>query len=221
MNWGIILVLLGAGLLLGALLLGPYLFPDENEQALQRLVEVTQAWAGVQDLQATLTLTKPGEPTLRLEVRYLPGLALRLEILEPAGLRGEVYALRPVPEGWLLVHFRPSLSLGLEARFPKEALPELLGGFGAISLDRIRVSWLAQNIARITGLAGAFPTVEIELSENFRLPQRIRAVNPQGQTVEVKVEEVAVNTGLELRELLILEPFPSRWIRIPIPASGV
>lgn len=220
MNWGIVLILVGAGLLLGALFLGPYLFPNEDQQALQRLVEITRVWAGVQDLRAELIVAKPGEPTLHLEVLYLSELAVRLEIVEPPELKGEVYALRPLPEGWLLVHFRPNLSLGLEARFGGNALSELLGGFGALSLDKIRVAWPEENVARITGLTGAFSTVEIEFGPDFSLPKRILATDRQGQTIEVRMEKATVNSGLELRELLILEPFPSRWIRIPIPAGG-
>lgn len=219
MNWGTILLVLAA-VLVGAAFLWPSLFPDENQRALQRLNELIQTWNAIRDLQGELTILRPGEPVLKLNVLFLAGLAVRLEITEPEELRGEVFALRAVPEGWLLVHSRPSLLLGLEARFPTDFLSQMLAELGGASPEKLRFSWPKEEVLRITGLSGPFTAVEIEVGENFRLPQKILAFEASGQTLEVQVEGVRVNEGLELRDLLFLDPLPTRWIRIPIPAGG-
>lgn len=219
MNWGTILLVLAA-VLVGAAFLWPSLFPDENQRALQRLNELIQTWNAIRDLQGELTILRPGEPVLKLNVLFLAGLAVRLEITEPEELRGEVFALRAVPEGWLLVHSRPSLSLGLEARFPTDFLSQMLVELGGASPEKLRFSWPKEEVLRITGLSGPFTAVEIETGENFRLPQKILAFEASGQTLEVQIQGVRVNEGLELRDLLFLDPLPTRWIRIPIPAGG-
>lgn len=219
MNWGTILLVLAA-VLVGAVFLWPSLFPDENQRALQRLNELIQTWNAIRDLQGELTILRPGEPVLKLNVLFLAGLAVRLEITEPEELRGEVFALRAVPEGWLLVHSRPALSLGLEARFPTDFLSQMLAELGGASPEKLRFSWPKEEVLRISGLSGPFTAVEIEVGENFRLPQKILAFGASGQTLEVQMEGVRVNEGLELRDLLFLDPLPTRWIRIPIPAGG-
>lgn len=219
MNWGTLLLVL-AVVLVGAAFLWPYLIPDENQRALQRLNEVLQTWNGVRDLQAEVSVLKPGEPALRLTLLYLAGLAVRLEVNEPEELRGEVYALRAVPEGWLLVHFRPTLSLGLEARFPAEALGQILTEFALLSPTKIRASWPKEDVLWITGSLGPFAAAELELGEIFSLPQRILLSEAEGGTLEVKVQDLRVNEGLGLRDLLLFDPLPTRWIRIPIPVGG-
>lgn len=219
MNWGTILLVLAA-VLVGAAFLWPSLFPDENQRALQRLNELIQTWNAIRDLQGELTILRPGEPVLKLNVLFLTGLAVRLEITEPEELRGEVFALRAVPEGWLLVHSRPALSLGLEARFPTDFLSQILAELDGASPEKLRFSWPKEEVLRISGLSGPFTAVEIEVGENFRLPQKILAFEASGPTLEVQMEGVRVNEGLELRDLLFLDPLPTRWIRIPIPAGG-
>ncbi len=214
------MLFLAAGLALGVALLGPYFVPDENQQARQRLEERLQAWTGIQDLQAEMEVLRAGEPALRLKVLALVGLAVRLEIHAPQELAGEVYALRAVPQGWLLVHFRPALSLGLEARFPENALVQLLGGLGTADLRKVQVSWPEENVVLLSGLSGPFPNVEIHFGLAFALPERVVATDAHGQRVEVWFGELQINQGLELRELLLLDPLPNRWIPIPIPAGG-
>ncbi len=218
-NWGTVLLLLAA-VLVGAAFLWPYLIPDENQRALQRLTEVLQTWNGVRDLQAEVIVLRPGEPALRLGLLYLAGLAVRLEIKEPEELQGEVYALRAVPEGWLLVHFRPGLSLGLEARFPAESLGRILNEFVVPSPKRVQASWPREDVLRLIGPFGPFAAAEIVLGQNFLLPQRVLLSEADGETMEVQVQNLRVNAGLELRDLLLLDPLPTRWIRIPIPEGG-
>jgi hypothetical protein len=218
-NWWTVFLILTLALV-GAAFLGPRLLSDENQRAWERLNEVIRAWEGIRDLQAEVILLRPGEPALHVQLLYLAGLAVRLEIKEPEELAGEVYALRAVPEGWLLVHSRPKLSLGLEARFPEDALGKVLGELGFPSLGKSKVTWPKENAFQITGLAGPFTTVEVEIGENFSLPNRIVILGDNGQRIEIQVHNAQVNKGLELRDLLLLEPLPTRWIPIPIPEGG-
>lgn len=96
----------------------------------------------------------------------------------------------------------------------------MLAELGGASPEKLRFSWPKEEVLRISGLSGPFTAVEIEMGENFRLPQKILAFEASGQTLEVQMEGVRVNEGLELRDLLFLDPLPTRWIRIPIPAGG-
>lgn len=217
MNWWVLVLVIG--LVFGVVVLGPYLFPGENQRAMQRLTEVIQAWAGIRDLEAHLEVLRPGEPLVRLRVLYLAGLAVRLELEEPEELRGEVYALRSTPEGWLLVHFRPNLSLGLEARFSERELTRTLQGLGTPS-PKLRVQWPEANTIQIEGLSGPFPRAEIQFGENFPVPERILALDADGKALELRLTETKVNTGLELRELFLLDPLPTQWIPIPMPSGG-
>lgn len=219
-NWWGPLILLALGLALGAAILGPFLLPDENQQARQRLEERLQAWAGIRDLQGSVEISRAGEPPLRLRILWLVGLAIRLEIQEPKELAGEVYALRAVQEGWLLVHFRPALSLGLEARFPEAALAQLLGNLGAVDLGKLRIRWFGENIVQVSGLAQPFPTAEIHFGPETALPQRVLATDANGQVWELRFSEPQINVGLELRDLLTLDPLPTRWIQIPVVVGG-
>ncbi len=220
MNWWVFLLALGAGLILGFFALWPFFQPDPDLLARQRLLEVIRAWEGIRDLRAEIGVLRPGEPRLNFSLLYLAGLALRLEIQEPEELRGEVYALRAVPEGWLLVHFRPNLGLGLEARFSNQALTAVLAGFEGFSLEKAKIRWPEEDVVRLEGLSGAFAEVELRLDPNTRLPAQIRLKDRAGNPLELAWEKVEVNVGLELRELLLLDPFPTRWIPIPFPEGG-
>ncbi|MCS7240979.1 MAG: hypothetical protein NZ651_07035 [Candidatus Bipolaricaulota bacterium] len=218
-NWGILLLVLGVGLaatLFAAL--WPYLNPESPIWAQQRLAELVRTWERVRDLEAQVTLLRPGEPRLRVRFLYLAGAAMRLELQEPPELAGEVYTLRPVEGGWLFVHFRPRLDLGLEARFSLAELETLLSppvwGKG-------EVRWLNEAAFVLRGWSGPFQEAEVYLEGELRLPKRVILREQGGAFVELQIAWVAVNQGLGLRELLILDPLPSRWIRIPsLPASG-
>ena len=220
MNGWLLLLLLGAGLIFGIFALGPYLQPNPELQARQRLFEVIRTWEGIRDLRAEIGVLRPGEPRLNFSLLYLAGLAIRLEIQEPEELRGEVYALRAIPEGWLLVHFRPNLSLGLEARFPDQALAAVLAEFEGFSLEKAKIRWLEENLVRFEGLSGTFVEAELRLDPGTKLPAQARLKDRTGNSLELVVEKAEVNVGLELRELLLLDPFPTRWIQIPFPEGG-
>lgn len=219
MNWWTVLLVLILALA-GAAFLWPRIVPDENQRAQELLNEAIRTWAGLRDIQAEIVLLKPGEPALRLQVLYLAGLAVRLEVKEPEELAGEVYALRAVPEGWLLVHSRPKLALGLEARFPETALGRILEEFGNPSWEKLKVRSPKENTLEISGLTGAFTAMEIELGETFLLPNRVVIITNGEERLEIKVQNLEVNKGLELRDLLLLDPLPTRWIPIPIPEGG-
>jgi hypothetical protein len=219
-NGWLLLLLVGAGLILGIFALGPYLQPNPELQARQRFLEVMRTWEGIRDLRAEIGVLRPGEPRLNFSLLYLAGLALRLEIQEPEELRGEVYALRAIPEGWLLVHFRPKLGLGLEAHFPDQALTWVLSDFEGFSMEKAKITWPEENVVRFEGLSGAFAEAELRLDPETKLPVKILLKDRAGNPLELSVEKAEVNVGLELRELLLLDPFPTRWIRIPFPEGG-
>ncbi len=213
-NWGVLLVVLGAGLVAAlAAVLWPYLNPESPLWAWQRLAELVRVWEGVRDGQAALTVLRPGEPLLRLRLVYLAGAAVRLEVEEPPELAGEVYTLRPVEGGWLLVHLRPRLALGLEARFTEAEIRSLLFAF---SPGKGEVRWLDGNSFIWRDSLGPYQEVEVHTGGEFSLPQRIILREPAGTFTELQISWLGVNEGLELRELLILDPFPTRWIRIPV-----
>lgn len=218
-NWGILLLVLGVGL--GAALVTvfwPYLHPESPLWAQQRLSELVRTWEGVRDLKAAVTVLRPGEPLLRVRLFYLAGAAARLEVEEPPELAGEVYTLRPVEEGWLFVHLRPRLALGLEARFPEAELKALFSPFAQTKGD---VRWLEDNAFVWRGQIGPYHEAEVHLGGEFSLPQRVILREPEGTFTELQISWLGINEGMELRELLILDPFPTRWIRIPVlPAPG-
>ena len=220
MNEWLLLLLVGAGLILGIFALGPYLQPNPELQARQRFLELVRTWEGIRDLRAEIGVARPGEPRLNFSLLYLAGLALRLEIQEPEELRGEVYALRAVPEGWLLVHFRPKLGLGLESRFSDQALTRLLSEFEGFSPEKAKIIWPEENVVRFAGLPGIFTEAELQLDPETNLPTKILLKDRTGNPLELAVEKAEVNVGLELRELLLLDPFPTRWIQIPFPEGG-
>lgn len=214
MNWGVLLFVLGLGL--AALVvssLWPQLNPGGELLAWQKLEELWRTWEGVQDLRASVEVRREGEPTLRCSMLFLAEAAVRLELQEPPELAGEVYALRPVAEGWLLVHFRPALGLGLEARFSGEELASLYPW----RPQSLKVRWLDENTFLLSGLGGEFEELEVHTAGDFRLPSRIFLRKKDGTAMEIRLENVEVNSGLELRELLILDPLPTRWIQIPTP----
>jgi len=218
-NWSVLLLVLGVALAAAVVAaLWPYLSPESPLWAQQRLAEVWRAWERVRDLRAGVTVLRPGEPPLRLRLLYLAGAAVRLELEEPLELAGEVYTLRPVEGGWLFVHFRPRLELGLEARFPLEALETFLS---LSPREGVEVRWPKESTFVLRGLAGPFSEVEVQTAGDFSLPERVVLRGGQSAEVEVRVVVEAVNAGLELRELLSLDPLPTRWIRIPaLPAPG-
>ena len=70
---------------------------------------------------------------------------------------------------------------------------------------------------RFEGLSGTFAEVVLRLNPETNLPTKILLKDRAGNPLELAVEKAEVNVGLELRELLLLDPFPTRWIRIPFP----
>ncbi|MFN3346809.1 MAG: hypothetical protein ACK42E_03240 [Candidatus Bipolaricaulaceae bacterium] len=214
MNWGILLLVVGAGLVAALIgLFWPYLNPESPFWAQQRLLELVRTWGEVRDLKAAVTVLRPGEPLLRVRLFYLAGAAVRLEVEEPPELAGEVYTLRPVAEGWLLVHLRPRLALGLEARFSDAEFKALFSSFAQAQGD---VRWHEGNAFVWRGQIGPYHQAEVHVGGEFSLPQRIVLHEPEGTLTELQISWLGVNEGMELRELLILDPFPTRWIRIPV-----
>ncbi|MEN3010988.1 MAG: hypothetical protein ABDI20_08545 [Candidatus Bipolaricaulaceae bacterium] len=219
MNWGLLLLVLGVGLAAALFVaLWPYLNPESPLWAQQRLAEVVRTWEQVRDLEAHLLILRPGEPRLAARLLYLSGAAVRLEIEEPPELAGEVYTLRPVEGGWLLVHFRPALALGLERRVAPQELQAL---WPLAPGGRAEVRWIQDAAFVLRPAQGPFAEVEVHLEGELRLPTRVLLRAAEGGSVEVRATVRGINRGLELRELLSLDPFPTRWIRIPaLPAPG-
>jgi len=177
------------------------------------------------------------EETLARVLFLSPG-NLRIDVLAPEGLAGEVFALRPVAEGWLFVHYRPWIDLGIEARIPASklenslGLPTMVQILEGIRRGRVHVSYVpaqtdiafgeaSSDEFDVRGLPGEFPRIVLRVNPATGLPREVHLyADPTGQpTLEIEARNVTVNAGLELRDLFRLEPQPSHWLR-PAPSPG-
>ncbi len=228
-------VVLGVLLLGAALALGPgvlsWLDPQSPARAAGRLLEVVSSWNAVRDATARLIVRGP-EGETRVHVRFLVPASIRVALEEPQPLAGEVFALRPVGEEWLLIHHRPNLDLGVEVRLPAEKLSEWIQGptpaelAAALRRGAIRVTHTPgpeADLFDIQGLPGTFPRAKLAVDRATLLPWKLELYRdvraPPALEVEVAEgpggREIAVNRGLELRDLFLLDPYPTRWLAAP------
>ncbi len=234
-----VLLVLGVVLLGLAVALGPaalsWLDPLSPARAAGRFLAVVSSWNGIRDLQAELLVRGAGGEA-RLRMFFLAPAAVRIEVVLPSDLAGEVFALRPLPGGtWLFLHHRPALELGVEARLPagEIGLPVVFPTAGelrdGLRSGRITVAYTPGGEEGdrfdLRGLPGSFPRVELWVDPETLLPWRGRLYRdpdrPQALEIEVASEKgsrlLQVNRGLELRDLFQLSPPPRRWLVAPRP----
>lgn len=225
------ILVLGAALALGPSVLS-WLDPESPARAAARLIEVVSSWNRIRDAAAGVIVRGP-EGEVRLNVAFLAPASLRITVEEPPALAGTVFALRPVGEEWIVVHHRPDLELGIEVRLSPEkwaeVIQELLPAKLPTALRRgeIRVTYTVSSESEafdVRGLPGAFPRVRlwmdavtllpwlVELYTDPDAPPEVELVVPPGPT---GIRAIAVNRGLELRDLFALDPYPTRWLVSP------
>lgn len=215
--WPIVIVGL-VGLMAGLFSLSwPFvqtLNPATPPGMLLRLVETI---AGASDLSALITLYGEEGQEITARVYYLRTPALRLELISPQELEGEIYTLRKIEAGWLLVHWRPREKTGIESRL---TVPEWEETLALIELNRLRQAiWLTQvNVTRaedgaleVRGKFGPFRRVLVWLDPDTNLPTRLKVIGEE--TLDITIEELQLNQDLTLRDLLSLPEQPEVWIQ--------
>ena len=247
-GWVVVAVLLLGGALALAPTVWSWLDPTSPARTAERLLVVLSSWNGIRDLVAHVVLRGvEGETAAR--VTFLAPANLRLDVLAPESLAGTVFALRPVGEEWLFVHYRPGMDLGIEARLAAQELTESLHlpapaevGEG-LRRGEIQVSYApAAGQASPTfdeydlvGLPGPFPRIVLRVDPPTSLPRGVALYADLAQTPTLTVEVardtgttdpagewlLEVNTGLGLRDVFRLDPLPHRWLApTPLPPGG-
>lgn len=219
--WTVALVaLVGLGAWL-AVLGWPFVQTLAPESPPGQLLRVAETLSGAQDLVARVTLKGEGNEPVKLLVRYIAAPAIRVDLLEPEALQGELYTLRPIVDGWLLVHYRPREESGVEVLVDAPEwltelfnVPRLRAG---IQLGHIAVSSPASKVLDVRGPPGPFQRLVLHLGDEDLLVERLVVYGVEdGQDVavlEVHIDELALDEGLEFRELLSLPRPARRWFR--------
>lgn len=240
-GWLIVAVLLLAGAVALAPTVWSWFDPTSPARAVERLLGVVSAWNGIRDLTAKVTVRgAEGETVAR--VMFLAPASFRLDVLAPQSLAGTVFALRPIADGWLFVHYRPTTRLGIEARLAPPDLEKYVGLpmpsqlVDGLRRGQIRVAYRpaaagdAQARPRadefdLFGLPGAFPRLTLRVDPANSLPLGVALYANPAQPPTVTIDLAAtdqgwelfeVNTGLGLRDLFLLNPVPHRWLA-PVP----
>lgn len=245
-GWVVVAVLLLGGVLALAPTVWSWLDPASPARTVERLFVVLSSWNGIRDLVAHVVLRGvEGETAAR--VTFLAPANLRLDVLAPESLAGTVFALRPVGEEWLFVHYRPGMDLGIEARIAAQELteslhlPALAEVEESLRRGEVQVSYVpAGGLADPTfdeydlgGLPGPFPRIVLRVDPPTSLPRGVALYADLAETPTLTIEVardpgaadptgewlMEVNTGLELRDVFRLDPLPHRWLA-PLPPGG-
>ncbi|MFH1610088.1 MAG: hypothetical protein ABID40_05635, partial [Candidatus Bipolaricaulota bacterium] len=187
-SWPVMVgVLLLGGLVALAALVWPWLDPLSPARATEKLLAVLSTWNGVRDFAAQVAVRGAEGETLARILFLTPG-NLRIDVLAPEGLAGEVFALRPVSEGWLFVHYRPWIDLGIEARILASELesslnlPTMAQTLEGIRRGQVRVSYVPAPTDNafgaspgdefdVRGLPGQFPRIVLRVDPATSLPR--------------------------------------------------
>ena len=245
--WVVVAVLLLGGALALAPIVWSWFDPTSPARAVERLVAVLGTWGGIRDFVAEVAV-RGDEGEVLGTLLFLTPAYVRLNLVAPRTLAGEVFSLRPVGEEWLFVHYRPSVDIGIEARIAAQVLeasldlPTPAQVWDRLRRGAIRVAYTPASPGNgpqdggedqfdIMGVSGAFPRVVLHVDRSTHLPTLVQLFSdPAGRPVlEVEVRELSVNTGLELREVFRLErapgePAPGRWfshVEVPPPPAPV
>ncbi|GAB4306691.1 MAG: hypothetical protein Kow0097_06410 [Candidatus Bipolaricaulota bacterium] len=227
--WLVGAIVLLAGVLALAPVVASWFDPSSPARVVERLLLVLNTWGGIRDFVAQVAV-RGAEGEILGRLLFLAPANLRLDVLAPGTLAGESFALRPVDEGWLFVHHRPALDLGIEARITSDDLTDLLAlpppseVWEGLRRNQIRVAYVpapTSNAARppsdefdITNLPGRFPRIVLQVDPSTQLPREVTLYQDPGgpPSIEIEVRHLAVNTRLELRDVFLLDPPPSRWL---------
>ncbi|MCR4392371.1 MAG: hypothetical protein NUV94_06295 [Candidatus Acetothermia bacterium] len=226
--WWLILTVGILGALVGlTVMLWPLIEPLAPDRPAGKLLALLDTWAGVRDLSARVALRRSGEHELEVRLLYLSNWALRADLLAPEEVAGEIYALRPVPDGWLLVHYRPRIDLGIETRLTSANLEALLPTISldqlrlAVRLGQVKVTAPEEGTLEVQGRLGAAHRVLLRLEETTGLPREIVLFSAQGdELLHISILELTINPGVELRDLLSLDPLPGQWLRPGLTPPG-
>ncbi len=200
--------------------------PDSPPAQLLALVD---GLAAAEDLVAHVVLDGGEGTPVEAFVRYVAGPAARIDLVTPEVLQGEVYTLREVTEGWLLVHYRPGEATGVESRMQMPRWLDQLRDLGRIRMG-IRLGHIAVASPRAGELVVEGPLGDISravLRTTPDDPLKIKRIElytlvegVERQMMALDVLEIAYNVGLEYREVLAFPESPRRWIRSPVTAPG-
>ncbi|MFO8034604.1 MAG: hypothetical protein R6U88_05520 [Candidatus Bipolaricaulota bacterium] len=219
--WTVVLVaLVGLGAWLVAL--GwPFLQTLSPETPPGQLLQIAETLAGAEDLDARVTLEGQGDEGVEVRLRYIAHPAIRIDVLKPEELDGEVYTLREIVDGWMLVHYRPREGAGVE--IPVEGadwLTDLLdvGRLRAgLQLGRISVASPEVGVLDIRGPPGPYHRLVIEKApedEDVLLTKvDVYSLKEEREVriARAHILELELNQGIEFRELLSLPAPPRRW----------
>jgi len=200
----------------------PFLQTLSPDTPAGQLLEITDRLAGARDFDARVTLESNGEEPVELRARFVQHPALRIDLLRPSELYGEVYTLRQGTGGWILVHYRPHADRAVGVTHPMAApewLDDVLDARGlrvGVQLGRISVTSPETNVLEVEPLPGPFSRATIRRApeEDVLLSQidLYSVVEGQAQRVlRVHIDELELNQGIEFRELLSLPQWPYRW----------
>ncbi len=219
--WTVALVaLIGLGAWI-AVLGWPFLQTLAPESPPGQLLRVAEALSGAQDVVARVTLKGEGDEPVKVLVRYIAAPAVRVDVLEPEALRGELYTLRPIVDGWLLVHYRPREESGVEVLVDA---PEWLTGLfnvprlrAGIQLGHIAVSSPESRVLDVRAPPGPFQRIVLQLGDDDLLVERLVVYSVEDgrevRVLEAHIEELSLDQGLEFRDLLSLPQPARRWFR--------
>lgn len=234
--WLVVAVLILGGALALAPVVWSWLDPASPARSVEKLLLVLNAWSGIRDGVAQVAVRGTGGEVLA-RVLYLSPAHLRVDVLAPGTLAGEMFALRPVGEEWLFLHHRPHEGFAIEARISAETMadalefPTLSQVWESLRRGRLNVSYVpapTNNAPRsasmdqfdIQGLPGRYPRIVLRVDPATQLPREVALyADPKSPpAVEIEVRHLDVNTGLELREVFRLDPPPDRWLS-PTPVT--
>ena len=241
--WVVVAVVLLGGALALAPAVWSWLDPLSPARSVQRLLTVMGSWNGIRDLDARKVVVRGDDGEMYVRLAFLSPANLRVELSSPSTLAGEVFTLRPVSDGWLFVHYRPSLNLGIETRLSVTdvetalQLPTSAQLADGLRGGRIKVVYAPAPLGDprsgdqfdIQGLPGGFPRIVLWVDPVSLIPWRVNLYSDPTGTPTVDIEAVReddegkqlhVNTGLELRDVLRLHSQPERWLSPTPPSEG-
>lgn len=189
-----------------------------------QLLQIAERLAAANDLTARVELHSEEAENVEVLIRYVAAPALRIDILRPEEMAGEIYTLREIVDGWLLVHYRPREGTGVE--IPLEGPDWLVDLFdvgrlrAGLRLGRVSVSSPEPGLLDVRGPPGPFYRLMIQRpvepeEDDLFTSVEIYSLEDEREVLVVRARllEVKLDHGTEFRELLLLPDPPRRWFR--------